>query len=246
MLYRTTNIDRLKGTAGFSGSLLDTHKALYEGYVRNTNMLADRLSELAKKDQTGSPEYAELNRRFGWEFNGMRLHELYFGNLIRGGAALRSESPLFHQISRDFGSFENWKKDFNATATLRGIGWTILYYEPIGQRLFNCWVTEHDIGHLAGAVPILVLDVFEHAYLADYGLNRAAYIDAFMKAADWNVASSRFMSTTGRQASEMLVEKAMHTAVSGTGTADRRRPEPVSTRNKTAAVALLAGPAPPL
>jgi Fe-Mn family superoxide dismutase len=122
------------------------------------------LIELGKKNQTGTPEYAELNRRFGWEFNGMRLHEYYFGNLVKGGASLNPNSTLFRQIEEDFGSFENWRTDFTATAALRGIGWTILYYEPIGGRLFNSWVTEHDVGHLAGAVPILALDAFEHAY----------------------------------------------------------------------------------
>jgi Fe-Mn family superoxide dismutase len=201
------------GTARFSDQLLQTHLTLYQGYVNNTNKLAERLNRLGQENQTGTPEYAELNRRFGWEFNGMRLHEYYFGNLIKGGAKLDSDSTLFHQIRNDFGSLENWRKDFTATAALRGIGWTILYFEPIGGRLFNSWVTEHDIGHLAGAVPILVLDVFEHAYMGDYGLRRADYIDAFMNAVDWNVALSRFLAASGRQSREVLVGKSAYAVV---------------------------------
>jgi Fe-Mn family superoxide dismutase len=211
MLYQARQFDHLIGMEGFSDSLVRTHLSLYEGYVRNTNMLADRLTELGRQNQTGTPEYAELNRHFGWEFNGMRLHEYYFANLIKGGSKLDRKSALFNKIESDFGSLENWRKDFVATAALRGIGWTILYYEPIGGRLFNVWVTEHDMGHLCGAVPILVLDVFEHAYLADYGLKRKDYIESFMKVADWNVAIDRFVAASGRKSAERVIGRSAHT-----------------------------------
>jgi Fe-Mn family superoxide dismutase len=192
MKYEATNFDHLLGTAGFSNQLLTTHFTLYKGYVTNTNKLAETLNELARKGQTGTPEYAELNRRFGWEFNGMRLHEYYFGNLAKKGAKLDRKSQFFAKVAGDFGSYENWEKDFKATGAMRGIGWTILYYEPIGQQLFNIWVDEHDLGHLSGAIPILVMDVFEHAYLTDYGLKRADYIEAFFQALDWAAIERRF------------------------------------------------------
>lgn len=212
-IYRATNFDRLFGIAGFSELSLRRHLELYEGYVTNTNRLADRLAELGRQNQTGTPEYAELNRRFGWEFNGMRLHEYYFGNLVKGGTTLGSESSLFRQIENDFGSFENWKKDFTATAALRGIGWAILHYEPIGGRLVNSWITEHDIGHLAGAVPILVLDAFEHAYMGDFGLKRDEYIAAFMTGVDWTIVQSRFLAAAGRQTPAVLVGRSAEAVV---------------------------------
>lgn len=192
MTYEARNFDRLLGTAGFSDTLLNNHFTLYKGYVANTNKLAEELDALLKEGRSGTPQYAELSRRFGWEFNGMRLHEYYFGNMVRGGSSLDKGAPLFAMIAREFGSFENWEKDFRATGAMRGIGWTILYHEPLGDRLFNVWINEHDVGHLSGAVPLLVMDVFEHAFLTDYGLKRADYIEAFFKAIDWSVVASRF------------------------------------------------------
>jgi superoxide dismutase, Fe-Mn family len=175
------------GMEGFSDTLLKNHFTLYQGYVTNTNKLIEILPTKA-----GTPEYAELKRRFGWEFNGMRLHELYFGNLKKGGVAIDKSSAIAKKIIEDFGSLENWEKDFRAIGAMRGIGWVVLYYDLSGKKLFNCWVNEHDAGHLSGAVPLLVMDVFEHAYMTDYGLKRADYINAFFKSIDWKEAGTRF------------------------------------------------------
>ncbi len=196
MAYEAQNFDRLLGTEGFSDTLLNNHFTLYKGYVTNTNKLADVLDALLKEDKSATPEYAELSRRFGWEFNGMRLHEYYFGNMIKGGKALNASSALAAKIAQEFGSRENWERDFKATGTMRGIGWTILYYEPVAGRLFNVWVNEHDVGHLSGALPLLIMDVFEHAFLTDYGLKRADYIASFFKAIDWGVVSDRYAAAT--------------------------------------------------
>ena len=193
MLYEAKNFDVLSGTPGFSDALLKNHFTLYQGYVTNTNKLADVLSAMARDGKIGTPEYAECKRRFGWEFNGMRLHELYFGNMKNGGAQLESTATLSQKIAEDFGSYEAWEKDFKGTGTMRGIGWTILYYDSEAKRLFNIWVNEHDFGHLAGCTALLVLDVFEHAYILDYGLKRADYIEAFFKAIDWSVVEQRFI-----------------------------------------------------
>ncbi|MEM2514277.1 MAG: Fe-Mn family superoxide dismutase [Candidatus Bathyarchaeia archaeon] len=192
MVYEPLNFERLLGTKGFSDQLLKNHFTLYQGYVTNTNKLADLLNTLLKEGKTGTPEYAELKRRWGWEFNGMRLHEYYFGNMTKGGTELDRNSKLFKKISEDFGTYENWEKDFKAVGTMRGIGWVILYYDPVAGRLFNFWINEHDVGHLSGANPILIMDVFEHAYMIDYGLKRADYIEAFFKAIDWTVVANRF------------------------------------------------------
>jgi len=185
MAFEAKNFESLLGTKGLSDQLLKNHFTLYQGYVTNTNKVADALGAMAKEGKTTTPEYAELKRRFGWEWNGMRLHEYYFGNLIKDGKALDKNSNLFRKIVEDFGSYENWEKDFKATGAMRGIGWVILYYD--GSRLFNTWINEHDVGHLSGASPLLVMDVFEHAYMLDYGLKKADYIEAFFRAIDWTI-----------------------------------------------------------
>jgi len=192
MTYQPKNFENLLGIPGLSDTLLKNHFTLYQGYVTNTNKLADSLDVLVKEGKTATPEYAELRRRFGWEFNGMRLHELYFENMAKGGVALDKTSALASKINESFGSFEVWEKDFKALGAVRGIGWAVLYFDAEAGRLFNVWVNEHDVGHLAGAKPILVLDVFEHAYMLDYGIKRADYLEAFFKAINWGAVSARY------------------------------------------------------
>lgn len=193
MVYEAKNFEHLLGIGGFSEQLLKNHFILYQGYVNNFNKLNDILVAMEREGKFGTPEYAELNRRLGWEFNGMRLHELYFGNLTKGPALLKPESKLYQKIIAEWGSYELFEKDFKAMGMMRGIGWVILYYDKITDRLFNVWINEHDAGHFAGAIPLLVLDVFEHAYMFDYGLKRPDYIEAFFKAIDWGVIDGRLI-----------------------------------------------------
>jgi Fe-Mn family superoxide dismutase len=176
--------------AGFSDALLTNHFTLYQGYVTNTNKVFDALAAMLSDDQVATPQYAELKRRLGWEFDGMRLHELYFENL--GGKAMMDKSgKLAVKLAAEFGSLEAWEKDFRATGAMRGIGWAILYQDNLSGKLFNQWINEHDGGHPAGCNPVLIMDVFEHAYMLDYGLKRASYIDVFFKNIDWQVAGGR-------------------------------------------------------
>lgn len=172
--------------------MLKNHFTLYGGYVTNFNKLNDSLVAMEKDGKFGTPEYAELNRRLGWEFNGMRLHELYFGNLAKNQKSINKDSQLFKSMIKEFGSIEMWEKDFRSMAAMRGIGWIILYHDAKAGRMFNVWINEHDVGHLAGAVPLLVMDVFEHAYMTDYGIKRADYINVFMESIDWGEVKSRF------------------------------------------------------
>jgi len=190
-MYQAKNFDHLLGLPGFSDNALNTHLALYQGYVNNVNKLADSLTGMLREGKTAMPEYAELKRRFGWEFNGMRLHEYYFEAITKTPSPLSPDSQLSQQIVTDFGSFENWQQDFVATATMRGIGWAILCFDQVAGRLFNIWVNEHDLGHLSGTTPLLNLDVFEHAFMLDYGTKRADYIAAFMSVIDWGVVAHR-------------------------------------------------------
>ena len=190
MPYEAKDYAKLLGMEGFSDTLLNNHFTLYKGYVTNTNKVMDTLAAILKEGKTAAPEYAELKRRLGWEFNGMRLHEYYFENL-GGKAPLNKDGKLGKWIASNFGSYDNWLADFKATAAMRGIGWTILYHDTVGARLFNQWINEHDTGHPSGCQPILILDVFEHAYMIDYGLKRADYIEAFLKNINWASAESR-------------------------------------------------------
>jgi superoxide dismutase, Fe-Mn family len=192
MKYEAMNFETLLGTEGFSNQLLTNHFTLYNGYVTNTNKLMEEFAELEKQGKAGTPQYAEMKRRFGWEFDGMRLHELYFGNMAKGGIAIDKDSKFHAKIVETFGSFENWEKAFKSVGAMRGIGWTILYCDPKNNQLLNTWINEHDTGHLAAAAPILIMDVFEHAFMIDYGLKRADYIEAFFKAIDWSAVQKRF------------------------------------------------------
>lgn len=192
MAIEAKNYEILLGLEGFSDQLLKNHFTLYQGYVANTIKLDDILKQYLQSGKVATPEFAELRRRFGWEFNGMRLHEFYFENLVKGGSELDQKSKLFKKIVIDFGSWENWENDFRGTGAMRGIGWVILYYDSATNRLFNAWVNEHDVGHLSGALPILIMDVFEHAFMIDYGLKRADYINSFFKSINWAIVASRF------------------------------------------------------
>jgi Fe-Mn family superoxide dismutase len=181
---------RLFGATGFSDALLKNHFTLYQGYVTNTNKELEILEQLMKEGKSASPEYAELKRRLGWEFNGMRLHEYYFENL-GGKKPLDAESRLAKKMVESFGSIGTWEKDFRATGAMRGVGWAVLYQDAIDDRLINFWINEHDEGHPTGGIPLLVMDVFEHAYILDYGLKRADYIEEFFKNINWKVAEAR-------------------------------------------------------
>ena len=192
MPYTAKDYNALLGMSGFSDTLLKNHFTLYQGYVTNTNKAADTLDQMLKDGKAGTPEYAELKRRFGWEFNGMRLHELYFENL-GGKAAMDKKGALSRQMENSFGSPEQWEKDFKATGAMRGIGWAVLYQDPSGKRLFNCWINEHDVSHLAGCAPLLIMDVFEHAFMIDYGLKRVDYIEAFFRNINWPAAEARLL-----------------------------------------------------
>ena len=186
--YTPLDFSSLLGTKGLSDTLLLNHFALYEGDVKNVNLL----TELLPSKVIGSPEHAELRRRFGWEWNGMRLHELYFGNLTQS-TATPPTGIILEKILESFGSLEAWQQEFFGIAAMRGIGWAILALDPLSGRLFNLWINEHDGGLLAGSVPLLVLDVFEHAYITDYGIKRAEYLTLCAEHLDWERATSRLI-----------------------------------------------------
>ncbi len=190
--YVAKSYDGLLGQLpGIDDSVLKMHFKLYQGYVTNANKLLSILQDMEKEGKLRSPEYAGLKRMLGWEWDGMRLHELYFDNL---GSKTKydTKSNLAQAIEKEFGSFDKWAADFKATGLIRGIGWSILYLDNQTGRLINTWINEHDLGHLAGGTPIVVMDVFEHAYITQYGLDRAQYVDAFFNNINWDVVNKRF------------------------------------------------------
>ena len=190
MAYTANDYAKLIGMEGFSETLLKNHFTLYQGYVTNTNKVLDTLAQMLKDDKAGTPEFAELKRRLGWEFNGMRLHEYYFENL-GGKTAIDKNGPLAKKLAEDFGSYEAWEKDFKATGSMRGIGWVVLYQDTTNGRLINFWINEHDVSHPAGGNPLLIMDVFEHAFMIDYGLKKADYIGSFFKNINWTAVEKR-------------------------------------------------------
>jgi len=190
MAYIAKDYSSLIGTEGFSETLLKNHFTLYQGYVTNTNKVLDALAQMVKDDKAGTPEFAELKRRLGWEFNGMRLHEYYFENL-GGKEDIKKDGKLAKKIAEDFGTYELWEKEFRAIGAMRGIGWVILYRDITNGRLINFWINEHDVSHPSGCNPLLIMDVFEHAFMVDYGLKKADYIGAFFKNIDWSVVETR-------------------------------------------------------
>jgi len=190
MAYVAKDYSKLIGMKGFSEALLKNHFTLYQGYVTNTNKVLEAIEKHSKDKLFSTPEFAELKRRLGWEFNGMRLHEFYFENL-GGDGKLDQNSKLYKKIVEDFGSFENWTLEFKATGAMRGIGWVALYQDPVNNKLINFWINEHDVSHPAGANLILIMDVFEHAFMLDYGLKRADYIEAFFNNINWAEAEKR-------------------------------------------------------
>lgn len=182
--YAPRDYSGLIGIPGFSKPMLENHFTLYQGYVKNTNSTIAALEDHLKANTLSSPASSELRRRFGWEFNGMRLHELYFENL-GGKEPPAKDSKIAQKIAAGFGTVEAWDKDFRAAAAMRGIGWVALIHDTWSNRLFNTWINEHDVGVLAASPIVLIMDVFEHAYMTDYGIKRADYIEAFMRSINW-------------------------------------------------------------
>jgi Fe-Mn family superoxide dismutase len=190
---------KLAGLSGISDQTLDMHFKLYEGYVKETNRLTERIAEFlqdGKVDQEEMPAYSELTRRLGFEYNGMVLHEYYFGNLKKsGGGDPAASSSFFVAAESRFSSYAIWKADFVGIGRMRGVGWAICYQNPSSGRLSNHWITLHEVGNVAGFKPVLVMDVWEHAFLLDYKpAERAKYIDAFFANIDWNAVEQRMIS----------------------------------------------------
>lgn len=193
--YQTKSFN-LRGLQGISDKTIDLHLSLYEGYVKATNVLQGRIADFLKDgtvDQEELPAYSELTRRLGFEYNGMVLHEYYFDNLTpQASLKPESTSSFLRRAEASFGSYERWKTDFVSVGKMRGVGWAVCFQDPANGRLTNHWITLHEHGNVAGFKPVLVMDVWEHAFLLDYTpAQRGQYIDAFFSNINWRVVDRR-------------------------------------------------------
>jgi len=199
-IYKAKSFD-LSGLTGISDETLAMHFKLYEGYVTNTNTLNEKIAELIKGgelDATKTAAYSELKRRFGFEYNGMVLHEYYFENMKKQGTGDPTKDKAFSKAAAEsFGTYEVWKADFVATGKIRGVGWAATYQDPSNGEISNHWINLHETGNVAGYKPILIMDVWEHAFIKDYApADRPKYIEAFFTNIDWDSVSSR-LTTAG-------------------------------------------------
>lgn len=184
------NIPELKG---ISKKNIEEHLGLYSGYVKNANTVLSKITELSADTEKNIYLIGELGRRFSFEYNGIRNHELYFSQLDGGAIAPNTDSNIYKKISLDFGSFENWLVKFKTLAMTRGIGWGMLYHDKETDILMNTWVDEQHLGQLQGLTPILALDMWEHSYVADYNPSgKKKYIEDYLSNINWKVIENRF------------------------------------------------------
>jgi Fe-Mn family superoxide dismutase len=185
------NIPALKG---ISAKTIEEHLKLYSGYVKNANGIMETFGKLSADSAGNSYLLGELGRRFSFEYNGMRNHEVYF-SLFEGGAKpLKDSSPLKKILSDAWGSYEEWLSSFkNMAATTRGIGWAVLWYDHKDRRVLASWVDEQHLGELNGCEMILGLDMWEHSYVADYQPSgKKNYIEDFFANLNWEVVEENF------------------------------------------------------
>jgi Fe-Mn family superoxide dismutase len=190
--YTAKDYSALKGLAGITDDQVAVHLALYNGYVNRSNKLNETIAAMFAENRTGTPEYHELKRRAGWEHNGVLLHEYYFDNLAPGGKGYGKESKFGEAVSRQFGDFDAWKADMLGVAKMPGVGWAVTYWDPARNQVDNYWIDRHDVGHPAGCKPVLVLDLWEHAWSAYLKpTDRAKYLEDFFANVNWDVVNAR-------------------------------------------------------
>jgi Fe-Mn family superoxide dismutase len=194
-VYKARTFD-LSDLTGISNETLAMHFKLYEGYVTNTNVLNEKIAGMMKDgnlDPTMMAAFSELRRRYGFEYNGMVLHEYYFENMVKHGTGDPSKDSAFVKAAEEsFGSYEVWKNDFMSTGKMRGVGWAAVYQDPTNGAISNHWINLHETGNVAGYKPILIMDVWEHAFIKDYApVDRPKYIESFFANINWDVVSNR-------------------------------------------------------
>jgi len=193
--YSPRDYSKVRGLTGLSDKQIEEHLKLYEGYVKRTNALTEKLFALCNdgKASGADPVYAELTRRLGFEYSGMANHEYYFENLTGGAQAEPPAGSKFRKaVESSFGKYETWLADFRAVATMPGVGWAMTFQDPSNGWLSNHWISLHQDNAPVGFRPILVMDGWEHAFMRDYlATERAKYVDAFFKNVKWEELDKR-------------------------------------------------------
>jgi superoxide dismutase, Fe-Mn family len=190
------NIPELKG---ISVRTNEEHLKLYSGYVKHANLILEKIDEMAKDAEKNAYALGELQRRFGFEFDGMRNHEYYFKHFEGGAKALEKDSRVIKAIESEWGSFDAWLNRFKAIALTRGVGWAILYYDSETNRLINAWIDEQHLGHLTGLCPVLALDMWEHSFVADYQPSgKKNYVEDFFANLNWQTVEANFVDASGK------------------------------------------------
>ena len=180
----------IKNLNGISAQTIEEHLKLYAGYVKHANLILEHIEDLSKESEKYAYELGELQRRFSFEFCGMRNHEVYFKLLEDSG----NEAPtLIAQIEKQYGSLDAWKARFSSIALTRGIGWAMLYWDPVNKALVHAWVDEQHLGQLIGCMPIIALDMWEHSFVADYlPSGKKQYVADFINQMSFAVAEKNF------------------------------------------------------
>ncbi len=185
------NIGELKG---ISAKSIEEHLKLYAGYVTHSNLVLEKITELSANAEANMPLLSGLQKRFGFEYNGMRNHEVYFSSLSGGAHTLSEESKLKKMIVEEWGSFEKWLELFKSIATTRGVGWAMLYFDRKENRLMNAWVDEQHLGQLQDCTLILALDMWEHSFVYDFQPSgKKQYIEAFFENLNWEVVENNLL-----------------------------------------------------
>ncbi len=186
-LYVQKDFTHLLGLTGFSDTLMNNHFTLYNGYVANSNKVVALLDTIEK----GGYEYCELKRRLGWELNGIKLHEMYWSNMNKGCGDISISENMKNVLVENYGSIDEYKASLKRNGMIRGIGWVLLVQDNQTKKMFHTWIGEHNVGVIIDAKILMVMDCWEHAYMTDYGIKRADYIEHFINAIDWKVVESR-------------------------------------------------------
>lgn len=192
MKYESLTFD-IPELEGISKETIENHLNLYYGYVKHVNLIHEKISSYRNDLENNSFAIAEMQRRLGFEFGGMRNHEYYFSQ-FEGGSKKLPDGSLKSKIEQQYGSIENWLENFKNIALTRGVGWAMLYYDPHTDRLIQTWVDEQHIGQMADLDIILALDMWEHSYMRDYySADKGKYIEAFFKNLNWETVSERLV-----------------------------------------------------
>lgn len=187
------NIGKLKG---ISTKNIEEHLKLYSGYVKHTNLILEKINELSVDAEKNAYALGEVQRRFGFEYNGMRNHEVYFESLSGEAKELTNDSELKKLIGEEWGTFDSWMNRFKTIALTRGIGWAMLYYDRKEKRLISTWVDEQYLGQLQDCTLILGIDIWEHSFVYDYQPSgKKQYIENFFENLNWEIVEKNFVET---------------------------------------------------